>query len=73
MLLLSDLHGLFAIPRAGAPARKLAFYLAAMGKLRREDWLKLEGEVRKEVEKLREETVSDEEVGEDERSAVRIT
>ena len=34
--------------------KKLLFYMAAMGRLKRDDWLRLEMEVMKEVEKLRE-------------------
>lgn len=56
MILLSDAYSLFSKPKPkGAAPRKLLFYLAALKQLDRADWLDLEGEIRKEIEKLRNE------------------
>jgi len=71
MLVLSDLYGLFSIPRQGGAAKKLVFYVEALRELRREDWLRLENEVRKEVDKLRSENVKEKES--DDRPAVKIS
>lgn len=57
--LLSDLHTLYnptKSPNAGPVARKLLFYIAALRKLDRKDWLKLEQEVQRELNKLRDES-----------------
>ncbi len=62
MLVLSDLYHLFAVPKVGPASKKLLFYIAALRQLRREDWLKLETETRREVKRLREETLQDEDV-----------
>jgi len=54
VLVLADVYRLFAVPQAGAAApRKVLFYLAALGQLRRDDWLRLECEVQREVDELR--------------------
>lgn len=74
LLLLSDVYNLFARPKPGAAVpRKVAFYLAALKQLSREDWLGLEREVQKEVEKLQEENQMDErEEEEPERPALKL-
>ncbi|ORY28764.1 hypothetical protein BCR39DRAFT_533731, partial [Naematelia encephala] len=74
IVVLSDLYHLYSLPKAGAAVpRKLAFYIAALRSLKREDWLRLEREVQKESTKLRNEIdeVLDENVEED-RPALRI-
>ncbi|KAL1411161.1 hypothetical protein Q8F55_002111 [Vanrija albida] len=54
---LDDLYALFARPKPGAAApRKIAFYLAALGQVSRPEWLALEREVRRDADKLREES-----------------
>jgi len=74
LLLLSDVYNLFARPKPGAAVpQKVAFYLAALKQLSREDWLGLEREVQKEVEKLQEENQVDErEEEEPERPALKL-
>nr|XP_031861499.1 uncharacterized protein CI109_003103 [Kwoniella shandongensis]KAA5528571.1 hypothetical protein CI109_003103 [Kwoniella shandongensis] len=72
LLVLSDLYAHFSKPKAGgAVPRKLAFYIKALQSLERTDWLKLENDVRKEVEKLKAESLPDtdeiEEIGGQER------
>ena len=59
MLVLSDLYSLFTVPRQVPAAKKLTFYLAALKQSRREDWLRLEREILKDVDKLRDETITD--------------
>ncbi|GFZ47135.1 hypothetical protein JCM24511_04878 [Saitozyma sp. JCM 24511] len=60
LLLLSDLYQLFAKPKPGAAVpRKLAFYLAALRQLSRDDWLRLEREIGKEILKLQEENAGE--------------
>lgn len=56
---LDDLYRLFSHPKAGAPAKKIAFYLAAMRQVSRTEWLALEREVRKDADKLREESADE--------------
>ncbi|WVQ81383.1 hypothetical protein IAT38_003507 [Cryptococcus sp. DSM 104549] len=55
LLLLSDIYALFAAPpgKPGAAVpRKLGFYVKALQGLSRAEWLSLEGEVRREAERL---------------------
>ena len=61
MLVLSDLYGLFAKPKQGQVAKKLVFYLAALKGMKRDDWLRLEKEVQKEVAELDDETTTEKE------------
>ncbi|KAK4685742.1 hypothetical protein P7C73_g4402, partial [Tremellales sp. Uapishka_1] len=64
-LVLSDLHYLYSTPKAGAAApRKLAFYLSAIQQLHRQDWLRLEAEVKQELMRLQQE--AEKEVDEEE-------
>ena len=51
-LALSDLYHLFARPKVGPASKKVLFYVAALRQLDRQDWLGMERELRKEVEKL---------------------
>jgi hypothetical protein len=73
-LLLSDIYHVFAKPKAGAAVpRKLAFYLAALEQLSREDWLRVEREVQNEVEKLQGENEEEDEGEEEpERPALKL-
>ena len=57
MLVLSDLYSLFVVTKQVPAAKKLMFYLAALKQLRREHWLKLEREMLKDVDELRDETI----------------
>lgn len=50
--LLSDLYRLYSEPKAGAAAKKLAFYIVALRGLGRADWLRLEREVQAEIGRL---------------------
>lgn len=57
--LFSDLQTLYnpaKVSNAGPVARKLTFYIAALRKLDRREWLQLEAEIQQELNKLREET-----------------
>lgn len=57
---ISDCYQLFAHPKVGAAApRKLAFYFSAMRQISRDEWKRLESDVKKEVEQLQDETRSD--------------
>ena len=51
-LVLSDLYHLFSRPKVGPAGKKVLFYLAALRQLERQDWLGIENELRKEVERL---------------------
>jgi hypothetical protein len=51
-LVLSDLYHLFSRPKVGPAGKKVLFYLAALRQLERQDWLVIENELRKEVERL---------------------
>jgi hypothetical protein len=51
-LVLSDLYHLFSRPKVGPAGKKVLFYLAALRQLERQDWLGIESELRKEVERL---------------------
>jgi hypothetical protein len=60
LLLLSDLYGLYARPKAGgAVPRKLAFYVVALRQLGRDDWLALEREVQAELRRIESELGDD--------------
>lgn len=51
---IADMWRLFADPKPGAALpRKIAFYAVAAAQLGRADWLRVEGEVRREAERLR--------------------
>lgn len=52
LLVLADLYRLLARPKIGPVAKKLIFYTAALGQLDRQDWLRIEKDLGKEVEKL---------------------
>lgn len=56
VLILADLYSLFSNPKAGAIAKKIAFYRAATAQMGRQDWLRLEHELHQEIEKLKDET-----------------
>lgn len=65
ILVLDDVYALFASPKPGAAVpRKIAFYLASMKQLGRGDWLHVEAELKRETLKL------EEEMGEEEPTAV---
>lgn len=67
---LADLWRLFATPEPGASVpRKIAFYAAALGQMGRAEWLAVESEVRREVERLKAEMPEEEPV----REAVLLT
>jgi len=51
-LVLSDLYHLFSRPKVGPAGKKVLFYLSALRQLDRQDWLAVENELRKEVERL---------------------
>ncbi|WRT69223.1 uncharacterized protein IL334_006207 [Kwoniella shivajii] len=54
--LLSDLYHLFSTPKAGgAIPRKIAFYFKSLQSLTRQDWLLLEREVERELNRLKDE------------------
>ena len=71
----SDVYRLLALPKAGAAApRKMLFYIASLPQLARTDWLRLEADVRKEVQKLKSETDDGDNHGiEPDRAALRIS
>lgn len=69
--MLDDLYRFFSTPKAGAAAKKIVFYAAAMAQLGREDWLQLEALVNKEIDALKAETTTDED--EREREVPRVT
>ena len=73
-LLLSDMYQVFARPKVGAAVpRKIVFYLAALKQLSREDWLRIEGEVQKEVNKLQAENNGEASDGDEpERPALKL-
>ncbi|ODN80965.1 hypothetical protein L202_03077 [Cryptococcus amylolentus CBS 6039] len=74
LLILSDLYGLFTLPPGkvgGAVPRKVAFYVKALRQLDRAEWLQLESEIRKEVDKLEGES-GDGEVKEERRERLEI-
>lgn len=50
---LDDLYGLLATQRPAAVAKKVVFYAAAMAQVPRDDWVRIETEVLKEVERLK--------------------
>ena len=52
-LVLSALYHLFSRPKVGPAGKKVLFYLAALRQLERQDWLAVENDLRKEVERLR--------------------
>jgi hypothetical protein len=58
-LVLSDLYHLFSRPKIGPAGKKALFYLAALRQLERQDWLAIESELRKEVERLQAELGED--------------
>jgi hypothetical protein len=49
---LSDVYRLYGIPKVGLVAKKVLFYTAALRQLERQDWLRIERELRQEVDKL---------------------
>jgi hypothetical protein len=49
---LSDLYRLYSTPKVGLVAKKVLFYVAALRQLERQDWLRIERELRQEVDKL---------------------
>ena len=52
LLVLADLFNFFSRPKVGHVAKKLLFYSAVLGQLGREDWLRIERDLKKEAEKL---------------------
>ena len=57
-LVLADLFRLFSTPKATHVSKKLLFYSAALGQLGRQDWLRIEAEVKKEAAQLEAESAS---------------
>lgn len=71
--LLSDMYTLFSKPKAGgAVPRKLAFYVVALKRLDRENWLRLKKEAEKEIGKLESENGVDQVNVETERPALML-
>ncbi|WVO15329.1 hypothetical protein L204_102985 [Cryptococcus depauperatus] len=73
LLLLSDIYSLFARPPGRverAVPRKLAFYARSLEQLERREWLMIESEVRKTLDKLEEEGESPK--AQDEREGLKI-
>ena len=69
---LDDLFELFSqVEKHNHINKKLLFYLVALKRLKREDWLRLEKEVMAELQGLRSETESDKEE-EEERLALKV-
>ncbi|WVQ73782.1 hypothetical protein IAR50_003362 [Cryptococcus sp. DSM 104548] len=71
---LSDIFHLFTVPPGkvgGAVPRKVAFYVKALRQLDRTEWLRLESEIRKEVQKLEGES-GDGEAKEERREALEV-
>lgn len=54
-LALADLYHAFARTKLGPSAKKLLFYLAALGQLDRQAWLEIERELQREVQRLQSE------------------
>jgi len=63
-LVLADTYRVLSTPKAGADAKKVAFYRAAIGQIGRQEWLRLEREVQRDVEMLRAENYQEEPVRE---------
>ncbi|WVW79523.1 hypothetical protein I302_101492 [Kwoniella bestiolae CBS 10118] len=58
--ILSDLYGLYSIPKAGgAVPRKLAFYFKALRSLSRSEWLSLEKQLERELDRVKSENDND--------------
>jgi hypothetical protein len=64
-LALSDLYRLFSRNKIGPASKKLRFYLAALRQLDRQDWLGVERELRKEVDRLQSELGNNENTDEE--------
>lgn len=71
-LVLAGVHSLFSAPKAGATAKKMAFYRAAMKQVDRQEWLSLEREVLREAQKLDEELEEPQETQEPARPSLTL-
>lgn len=49
---LGDIYQLCSSPKVGHISKKLLFYVAALHQLERQDWLRIEQDLAKEIDKL---------------------